>query len=479
MRTETIISMLAFGLGAAAQKVPAAPKVKCSARPFNGPRVDKPDTAEAFLAYEAFTNSALLYGKVESLTGGFAPVPDFVNLHAAAEDRSYITTTEPAKYDPEICAKICNGISGCASFNIYYERVPEIVNPETLTPDPKVCPGLADSPSVTLMRCAFFSAALDASSAINFGSFQGDFQLVFAGSNLYAKEPTPETNPGPDIEWFYGPVPFGNAAIKARGGYLGMEIFPTSKYEPEKCAEKCTRLFRWDQDTGEVKYQCIFFNAYMLLRNGKDASLHCAYYANPFLGIRDATNNGYVDVDGAKYTVRQSHGYYLPPEKWLPDNVYGEEDDRDRKPVDGGKADKVETGKEEKVDKEKKVEEYNADMVGKKNEEAPKKKNQDKVEDKKEKEEKKEEKKEDKKEVKEKNEEVKEDKKEEEKKQEEVKEEVKEDKKAEDKMEEPKEEKMEEKKEESGGKKKETKEERKARKEREREVKKCKKKPEV
>jgi hypothetical protein len=84
-----------------------------------------------------------------------------------------------------------------------YERNPLVVSVATQVPDDTVCPGLATSPSATLLKCAFYGIPVTADQATNVGQFQGKFHVVIAGSNAYIKTSAP-TLPG-----YEGPVPFG------------------------------------------------------------------------------------------------------------------------------------------------------------------------------------------------------------------------------------------------------------------------------
>lgn len=114
MKSNTALLPLAFGLAAAAPRK----YDECIIRDYNGHQVNDPDTAEAFQNFEAFGEDALNYAYAGNLPSGYNVVPGFVNLNAAAQSPSYLSTVEPAVYDPEICAALCEEIDGCRSFNI-------------------------------------------------------------------------------------------------------------------------------------------------------------------------------------------------------------------------------------------------------------------------------------------------------------------------------------------------------------------------
>ncbi|KAK4453790.1 hypothetical protein QBC34DRAFT_491321 [Podospora aff. communis PSN243] len=320
MKTAAAFAFLA-GLATAARIPVELPSsdVECKARPYNGPLVTNPDTASAFKAYERFSKIANLFAADQNTPETYATVPGFVNLNAAAQAPDYLFSIEPNSYDPEECAAHCNGEPGCTSFNIFYERVPLIVNTETHIPDPEVCPGKSTSPSATLIKCAFYSSALTADTATNYGQFQGHFEVVFAGSNAYFKWEAPT------VSGFYGPLSLEDATIHAPTGYLGHETFPGSAFDPDLCADSCDENFVHDTATGTVTDQCISFNAFMLHKNGGEALFTCAYYSRVW-GPLEATNRGQVDSVGNVYTIGRSYIYYLEEQYYLTGPNPGDED---------------------------------------------------------------------------------------------------------------------------------------------------------
>jgi hypothetical protein len=115
-------------------KVRAA-AVTCKPQPSGaGPIVHSPDTPEAFLAFDNFKQQAIA-----------APTPAgyynaFTNLQASNNAYGYMGYTLLNEYSTQACAAKCDAISGCASFNIYFERDPtqnpndeSCKNPESTT----------------------------------------------------------------------------------------------------------------------------------------------------------------------------------------------------------------------------------------------------------------------------------------------------------------------------------------------------------
>ncbi|KAK0636225.1 hypothetical protein B0T17DRAFT_503701 [Bombardia bombarda] len=286
----------------------------CTTRTFNGPQVTAPaDTPEAFQANTAFSDAAVAGASAASVPAGYAVVPGYENLKAAAQDPSYLTyvSSKLTSYSPAQCGALCDALSGCSSFTIFYERVPLVVSSTTQVPDKDSCPGLTTSPSATLIKCAFYGMPLIASTATNVGQFQGKFKVVYAGVTAFTK------SSAPSVDGYEGPVSFGNASINAPApvidhGYLRVQTFGTNvPYDPSLCAASCAAQTTYNANHGTFNGQaCIFFNAYILYKNGENGVFTCAYYGTPY-GVAYAKNKGQFDAAGNKFTIGSSFGYYL------------------------------------------------------------------------------------------------------------------------------------------------------------------------
>merc|ERR1712225_206163 len=79
-------------------------------------------------------------------------------------------------YDVAACGQQCTSMSGCNSFNIYFERDPQY--------DPSVA-GCSNPSSTTNIKCVFWGGAVTAANANNFGQMRDGFNVVIAGSNGY------------------------------------------------------------------------------------------------------------------------------------------------------------------------------------------------------------------------------------------------------------------------------------------------------
>ncbi|KAF1922845.1 uncharacterized protein M421DRAFT_408360 [Didymella exigua CBS 183.55] len=137
--------------------------------------VPTPNTPEAFTSfgyYDEIANSAV------SPTGYEAFL---VAGHAAVHsDGHYVTYGEFPSYDVGACAKACDGLEGCASFNIYFQRHPSLA-PGRACPNPE---------ANVVVRCALFRSAMSAAQATNNGQERGPvdddgdkFEVLMRGSN--------------------------------------------------------------------------------------------------------------------------------------------------------------------------------------------------------------------------------------------------------------------------------------------------------
>lgn len=191
-----------------------------------------------------------------------------------------------------------------------YERTPLIVSDQTGVPDPVLCPGLTTSPSATLLKCAFYGMPFTALVATNVGQSQGQFQVVFTGSNAYIK------TTAPTLSDFEGPVPFYGNALNAPApiidnGYLRVQTFgQNGPYDPSLCAASCVAQTIFNAANPIGLGPCVFFNVYVLQENGANGILTCTYFSVPY-GLSYATMPGQYDPAGNYYGVTNSYGYYM------------------------------------------------------------------------------------------------------------------------------------------------------------------------
>jgi hypothetical protein len=238
----------------------------CIEQAGNGVHVE-PDTDAGFLAFAAFSQAATTAGT--NPPDRYSAVPGWVDLKASNGDGTgYLgyVLSELSSYNPDQCASLCSSWSGsalCASFVIYYERAAELVWPTTGVPSTS-CPASADSPSVTLIKCVFYSVPLSAGNATNFGQYQGDFHVVIAGSTAFNLE-------APPVDGYVGPVALHNASLDipppvGKNGYIRVQTFSGRAYDPVICADQCNDISAYNLEHGSSE-QCTSFNSYILYEN--------------------------------------------------------------------------------------------------------------------------------------------------------------------------------------------------------------------
>jgi hypothetical protein len=184
------------------------------------------------------------------------------------------------------------------------------VSTDTGVPDNDVCPGTPTSPSATLLKCAFYGSPILARQATNTGQYQGSFHVVITGSNGYVKATAPT------LVGYQGPVSFNNAAINAPApvsdhGYMRSQTFGQNvPYDPSLCAASCKAQTEYNAKPGRSGKQCVFFDSYVLYKDGLNGVFTCVYYSTPY-GAAYAKEAGQYDSKGAHYTVSNSNGYYV------------------------------------------------------------------------------------------------------------------------------------------------------------------------
>ncbi|KAJ4326427.1 hypothetical protein N0V94_000102 [Neodidymelliopsis sp. IMI 364377] len=147
----------------------------CYPQPSGISHKSSPDTPEAFLADSWYSQQA----KSAKTPIGFSSV--FTNTVASPNAPGYAGFTLMDTYDVQTCADKCNAISGCTSFNIYFERDP------SKNPDDASC---LDPPSVTNIKCVWWTTQITPELNVNDGQYRGNFHVVIAGSNGYVGTPT-------------------------------------------------------------------------------------------------------------------------------------------------------------------------------------------------------------------------------------------------------------------------------------------------
>ncbi|TDZ30003.1 hypothetical protein C8035_v003473 [Colletotrichum spinosum] len=258
----------------------------CDALPLGSGPTPTPDTDTAFLADPYFPNAALA---ASTPSGWFQT---FQNLQGATSTASYITYKTYAAYNPSQCAADCTALTGCASFNIFFERSPSI-DPADSCPTPS---------STTVIKCSFWGVTIGPSTATNVGQNRNKFHVVIAGSNGYQLQA-----PVYDVAGYN--ATFTNAAtINAPtecNSYITYKAHVNQPYDPALCAADCAaqRL----ETTPFNGLTCRYFTTYTLVKNGIAQAQICALYSRSW-DKSYATNTGYTSGSDV-YTIQYAYSY--------------------------------------------------------------------------------------------------------------------------------------------------------------------------
>ncbi|KAI5248970.1 glycoside hydrolase [Aureobasidium subglaciale] len=261
----------------------------CAVQASGSGPVPSPDTASSFLSYSAFASAASAAATPSGYTQAFK------NLNASNNAYGYLGFTNLASYDSEKCASKCNAISGCASFNLYFERDP--------SKDPGT--GCEDPSSTTNIKCVFWGGPLTTANANNAGQYRSKFQVVIAGSNGYVN------NTIEPADGFTSPSYYGNTAIDApndcndKSTFLGSQVFTGGPFDANLCAAACNAQSATNLKAN--KPTCKFFNTYILSRNNVAIGQYCNLYSQTWASSY-ATYKG-SNSGGNKYTVSYSYGF--------------------------------------------------------------------------------------------------------------------------------------------------------------------------
>nr|POF15324.1 hypothetical protein CFP56_42213 [Quercus suber] len=249
-----------------------------------------------------------------------APTPsgyfaNFKNAAGANSAYSYlgyaIVNSGKTGYDTAWCAAKCNAISGCLSFNIYFERDP------TLEPGT----GCTDPAAFANIKCSFWGSALDKSTATNYGQYRSKFQVGVAGSNAYTSFKL-----GGPIDGWSAPLSLNTSAMNAplrdcadTWTYMGYKLFQSGPFNPLLCSAACDSQTAYNlanpPSTGKAP-KCAAFGTYILTMTNKTGSYQqgqmCTLYTSAWDKQYAVNNVAYDDSIGAKYTYSYSFFYSKP-----------------------------------------------------------------------------------------------------------------------------------------------------------------------
>jgi len=186
--------------------------------------------------------------------------------------------------------------------------------------DPTLDPstGCTNPNATANIKCSFWGIPIDATSATNKGQFRSSFEVAIAGSNGYVKNGYVELNPGTAPN-YVGPSYLANAAINApldcnnQNSFLGSRTFNTGAFDERLCSAACDDTTAYNArhpPAYGAPLKCVFFNTYMLSKNGVPYQQQCAMYTQAWNNTY-ATNTGYTSGSNV-YTIRYSSTYYNP-----------------------------------------------------------------------------------------------------------------------------------------------------------------------
>lgn len=247
-------------------------------------------------------------------------------------DLSFLGTHLLKKYDTEECARFCNDLPTCASFNLYFERDPAF--------EPNTTAGCPNPPSTTNINCVLWHSHLRADEAINFGEIREEFHVVIAGSNLYNKINGPLdlsdlgfSGPRVDVDnaaAFQVPVePTGNYNTILEKKPLYYSYYDASatleKYDPTICADLCLNITNAATPslpfTNNAYPVCSMFVVYELRYKDPLAmvcELYSSVWSSHYQTLREVVAYGgegerTVTLQPTKVSVYQRSDYQYPP----------------------------------------------------------------------------------------------------------------------------------------------------------------------
>lgn len=252
---------------------------------------------------------------------------------AIENDLTFLGTHILEHYDADECARFCDNMPTCASFNLYFERDPIY--------EPNRTAGCPNPPSTTNINCVLWHSHLEANEAINFGEVREDFQVVITGSNLYNKIngpldlgelgfDGPRVDVDNDAAFLVPDEPTGGYSTILEQKPLYYSYYDASatldKYDPTICAHLCSNIT--DAATPSSPFTnnaypvCSMFVAYELIYNNTPVAMVCELYSSVwsshYQSLREVVAFGgegerTVILYPNKVSVYQRKDYEYPP----------------------------------------------------------------------------------------------------------------------------------------------------------------------
>ncbi|KAG9858240.1 hypothetical protein KCU98_g1048, partial [Aureobasidium melanogenum] len=266
-------------------------------------------SVDSFGAFVADSTIASIASAAPTPSGYFKTFTNAAGSSSAYAYLGYaIVNGGKTGYDVNWCASKCNAISGCLSFNIFFERDP-VLEPGS---------GCTNPAAFANLKCSFWGSALDLSTATNKGQWRSNFQVGIAGSNGY----TSYKLGGPIAGWD-APQSLNTSAMNApvrdcadTWTYMGFKLFQSGPFDPNLCSAACNAQTAYNlahpPSTGKAS-KCAAFGTYILTMTNKTGSYQqgqmCTMYTSNWNKQYAVNNVAYDDSIGAKYTYSYSFFY--------------------------------------------------------------------------------------------------------------------------------------------------------------------------
>lgn len=264
----------------------------CATQPDGYGPLAIPNTVSGFQNY-------LIFDAVADLAlapNGYTRI--FTNYNGSMTGAGYLGLYTLESYDVPYCASLCNSVTDCLSFNLFYERDPQY-NPAATCLNP---------PAFTNIKCTLWGLPSSKASATNYGQYREQFEVVIAGSNGYnLASPTPATVSN------FNAADILAGAINNAAAFIGAEYY-NSVFDPNVCAAVCQATTAANKAaavaSGATAYTpCNYFNAFVLSQNGAATGLYCSFY-DAAVGKSYGTNMG-MSSGGVAFSFGNSLGYAL------------------------------------------------------------------------------------------------------------------------------------------------------------------------
>lgn len=168
------------------------------------------------------------------------------------------------------------------------------------------------NPTATVnIKCSYWGAPIDNTTALNGGQCRRNFEVAIAGSNGYT------TSSHQMILGYHAPTFLGTAAVNApvdcngKDTYMGHKLFNDGPFDPRLCSAACDAQsaynLRHPPTDGSTPKICRFFNTYILNKNGVGQGQYCSLYTQAWSQVY-ATNKGQTRGSD-KYTISYSFAY--------------------------------------------------------------------------------------------------------------------------------------------------------------------------